>query len=528
MKETFKKIALADTAIISLFYSLAFGIMLLNPGIFLDDWFVYSMNKEDLIKLAIQAGKPLSGYFWVLLLAFKNLLLCRLAVFFSFLFSGLLLNGILKNIKEIDKGERLLIVLISTLYPVNFFRLSLGTADYAFCNFLFFFGFWMLTRYLKTRSLYYRIGSLAMFFCSFFTHSLLCFYAVVLLYLLYAQHVAALTNKERLNVIGRFLDFAVLPGIFWCLKLTLLKQSGIYENYNKLSLGLIPHLPLPLLTSFYYNIYAVLDYSLKIFSHNYTGILLLSIAIFFMLSAKQDIAVKADRRDLRFFLLGILVFLCGLFPYLLLGYTPLLGDYQSRHQLLVPLGAGFILFYGCKIFFARLGLGRQKQVFCYSFITALFVVVNFFAYLDFQRDWFKQLAIVEEFRSSEVIKGHTTFLFDDRTAGLNAHSRVYRYYEYNALFNYALGDETRFGENLDPFRGMPWYQTYIKDPTYLFRDYKPKEPEYKVIITPGAYTLEKFPELMRLWYRSYFDRETYRKSLLKVLRFEYVKLAPRQ
>ncbi len=121
----------------------------------------------------------------------------------------------------------------------------------------------------------------------------------------------------------------------------------------------------------------------------------------------------------------------------------------SRNQLLIPLGASFILYYILRIFFREIGLRTNIKFFFYSILIALFLCTNVFIYLDYQKDWFKQLSLIENFKTSSVMKNNHKFLFTDNTKDLNARGRVYGFYEWNGMMEYIFKDESRFGLNME-------------------------------------------------------------------------------
>ena len=60
-------------------------------------------------------------------------------------------------------------------------------------------------------------------------------------------------------------------------------------------------------------------------------------------------------------MLGLVLF-CGVFAYNAVGQQPRLNDWSHRHQLLVPLGASFILFFGLKTIFFKLQFLRAWRI----------------------------------------------------------------------------------------------------------------------------------------------------------------------
>ena len=148
IKNIFKK----DAFLISLFYSLAYGITLFNDGLFLDDWSSYHVAKPALIAMAKAYGKPWDGYYLISILSLNTTLASRFVVFFSFLLSALFLNRILKEISQISDGSRLSIVLLFAIFPVNFARITMTISTYALGYFAFFLGFWLFVKYLENNN----------------------------------------------------------------------------------------------------------------------------------------------------------------------------------------------------------------------------------------------------------------------------------------------------------------------------------------------------------------------------------------
>jgi hypothetical protein len=93
-----------DTTLITIVYAMAHGLSFFNKGLFWDDWFLYNNSVDIIINNFKQAGGIWTGYIHGFLLSFDNsILLYRGITFFSYLFSAIFLNGILKRIGEIDR-----------------------------------------------------------------------------------------------------------------------------------------------------------------------------------------------------------------------------------------------------------------------------------------------------------------------------------------------------------------------------------------------------------------------------------------
>ena len=220
----------------------------------------------------------------------------------------------------------------------------------------------------------------------------------------------------------------------------------------------------------------------------------------------KRVGIKSVEKKKNWILFGLggLFFFFAVFPYLAIGVEGLNishWDWRGRSQLLVPLGASLLLFYGVQILLAHFGIQSGIRKVFQSLILASFIGLNINYYAEYQGDWFKQQSIIENLRSSEVVKQNTSFLFIDETEHENAHARKYRTMEYTGLLNYAFSDGiTRFGTpwraNMVPGNsGLGWekgnfpYAGMCSKPKFNCGDYEPIDPQYTITIGHGPFSL---------------------------------------
>lgn len=122
------------------------------------------------------------------------------------------------------------------------------------------------------------------------------------------------------------------------------------------------------------------------------------------------------------------------------------------------------------------------------------------------------------------MKNNSLFLFDDKTTYMNASDRRYRFYEYTGLMKLAFGDEARFGENEDSFKGIAARQPYISNPSYNCKDYKPDKSGYRVIIRPGSYDVSKLDKIAKIMYFKIFRPTKFKEAISGIISLDYVKL----
>ncbi len=511
-----KRFITNTTLLIIIVYTLAHGLIFFNNGIFWDDWTIYHNESGQILEIFRQAGASWVGYIHNKLLSFDNsILLYRSIVFFSYLFSALLLNGILKTVGEIDDVSRIFIVIFFAIFPVNSSRITMITAPSTFTNFLFFLGFWMTSRMLKSNSFFLRISTLIVFFLSFTLNSLLFYFSIVLVYIFYRERAKIISFRIFLNHLIRYSDFLLLPIAFWALKILFFTPYGSYAEYNHLTIRGILFALKWILVGFYVSFVEVV--------FCFFGSISIVMAIFsliFMKLIKQNTSTEELRKHYKVLLMmGILLLFVGIFPYMAVYDMPRSDIFNGRHQMLVPLGAAFILYYSLKILFDNLGLTSTLKTFLFSIITFLFINVTVKTYLDFQKDWYKQLSLVENFKSSKVMRNNTTFLFVDNTTDLNANYRVYGYPEYTHLMRYTFGDGSRLGENFNWYYGSgPYNDNFDYSPDS--QGLKSRMPEFNVMIDHGDYKVDTM-RLIRLMVRERMTHDFFLRNIQTMIKLTF-------
>ncbi|VVB88559.1 Uncharacterised protein [uncultured archaeon] len=519
MLNIFKK----DYFLILILYTFAHGLILLNGGIYWDDWVLYNVDKAITIDRFWQNGAIWVGYFHGFLLSFENgIFLYRLSVFLAFFLSALFLNSILKNIREIDSTSRFFIVLFFALFPVNSARIALITVPYALSYFLFFLGFWVVSKYSISKNIFLRFLSLPILFSSFFIKSLLIFYCLVILYIIYNEKVYINSLASLMKGALKYIDFLLLPVVFWIIQSIYFVPYGFYQGYNKLSLQDL-WLPLTyksLSDSFNLSFIEVLKASLHSLS---PFILIIFVAILALVISKQKINYQEqNNKDIWLFAMGVLSFFIAVYPYIVTNHLPSLYDWNSRNQLLVPLGSSFILYYGIKIISNKLRVNVNVRILIYSVLILLFINANINNYIEYEKDWYKQLSLIENLKANDDIRDNTTFLFKDNTLDFNAKDRTYRFYEYTGLLKYSFNDEKRFGENLNDFKKMDAYKPYL-NAYYNMNDYKLRDPEFQVVINHGEYNLTNIDDFFKLEYLELFEHETFESKVGQLISLEVVR-----
>ena len=243
--------------------------------------------------------------------------------------------------------------------------------------------------------------------------------------------------------------------------------------------------------------------------------------MFVLFSCKKYLK-RVDRQThetLWLFLLGAFVLYLAAFPYVVVGILPELGDWASRQQVLIPFGASVMLVYGVKLLNRHWGFSFP----IYLLFMLLFIHTTMTDQISLQRDWYKQLSIMENMRKSPIIINNTSFLFRDDTRDLNFNSRIYRFYEYTGLMKEVYKNERRFGVESVTYTGSTQgnIQGYKECLTaaYNMGDFIPQEPDTLIIISRGATRLDTTDMLKLMWWER-SDKGRFYCAIFDIIRLE--------
>lgn len=531
---------------ILLIYTLAHGAMLLNRGILWDDWVFYVLDPQSQIPAAMQAGLPFEGVYFRLLFPLSNIILFRVIVFLSYLLSALLLMDLMKTVTEIDNLSRFVLVSFFAVLPLNSARLPVIDSLYGLSYFTFFLGAWLTSKYVEKRRVILRALILLIFFFSFLnTNSLLVFYLLVVLYVLYRENkIERLTLSRIMRLSMKYADFLALPFAFWAVRNLMFVPYGLYQGYNVIDVASLVRHPTIFIRAFYNPFHQIVMRCLQVLSQ---GIFSLPVFVVFVVGfvlalvflPKRTVRRCSVRHVPTMLAFGLVFFVLGSFPYLAVGKLPNPFDsLASRYELLIPLGASFIIYYGLEFVFGIMGkivsarlhrsFSSLSTALLVSFLLAMFVTVSFVSYMEFQRDWYKQVSVIDDFRSSQVLQTHTSFLFADHADYLNMYGRGYAFYEYTSMMKYVFGDEVRYGCNVIG-------HAYLCDESYLnyslwnFRNYKPIAPEYVCnIYNGGVYdgTTDDYLRILMMMYDELFNPDKFNSTAEMIVTMRCDPLVP--
>lgn len=420
-------------------YLVCHGGMLLFPNAyFWDDWIYYNVSPAFLQSNFRELGSPfnISGYLHtpMLLMGPWSYKLFTFVLFFA---SGLALNGILRRQPFLSRENRLLVVLLFLVLPFNSTRIVNMVFQYTVAHALFFLA-WML---LGRR----RIVPLLLFALSFNTNSLLVFYALPVAELFYRRGAFASVPAFG-RVLLRHLDFIVLPFVFFAVDTVVFPPSGSYEGYNALK-GFSPLLPTLKVTLW--------ETARFLASEPLIWGLLLTPGVLFVLS-RLGVRAVPETGGRRLLVLGVGALVLASFPYMVIGLPPHFWVWQSRHQLLLPLGAALVIVGLLNVRIPRSpgAAGRGVKLGFAALLVGVSIAHMVGFYASAALEHMKQKEVIRQLALHPKLKDDSLIVFDDRTVvPLNIEARLFPAYEWNGLLRAAFRDgaEHRLGIPLEQY-----------------------------------------------------------------------------
>lgn len=381
-----------DLIYISVVMFFLHGFIMVLTGTFHDDWLSLFQDAATKDMEGFESGRP---YYSLIIKIIWNLpgYSYRILIYFTYWLSYLFTYGMFYSINELRRQDALMITIITMAAPINDARVLLANFPYALGMLFFFVAAFVLVRYMdKLDNLLVRLGTLCLFFLSFTLNSNLVLYAVVLLYLV---------MRKRWRIY-KYVDFFLIPFIFYFLNIKLFPVYGAYKDYNVVTWDRVKWALTNLPEIFSNTIISVVR--LLAGSHAITWIALgITIAVLLSrylyrkggLNGFLDTKENAVSRDgitqsmshcsVLICLFGILLLVAGVFPYAVIRQNPVIQmvGIAGRDSINIGLGIALICYGGVN--------RRLRTGFIVFFVVAAFLHLNSY-YLSYQTEWYRQLA----------------------------------------------------------------------------------------------------------------------------------------
>jgi hypothetical protein len=479
-------------ATISAVAVLAWGAALLAPrSRFWDDWIVGYATLQN----ARELGLPWIGY-TLTALSSVGVWSFKVVAIGATIVVGCTTYEISGRGLRLSSRERLLLAMLVVALPLNSARTIVILDTYMWSLAVFFVAWWLLvSKSPSSPGAGREVVAAILLFASYTTASLLLFTALPLAHLCYLTIRRDVPWWEGvLRFIARYWYVFLTPIAFWLMRTLYLKPFGVYQSYNTphfdrgvsdpltldalvLSAGLVLVclvLALWLLAgrsghervvrSLSLGALAVLTGAMGGFllvNRESPSLAALVIPVTLLLCAPVLIwaclfpagldHTRGDTSEAELgdpcvtpvLAVGLAALVLALLPYLLVGKLPSFHQWETRHQLLMPLGVGIILVATVRALSKSVSppLARLVSLGLVATLTFVSLAISVTLVADYR----KQAQVIKALAHEPLVAKANLVLFSDEAPDLNYDSRMFQFYEYNGWLTKAFGDPSRLG-----------------------------------------------------------------------------------
>ena len=390
------------------------GLLFSSSGVYWDDWIYVSVPHAEILQMTRELGLPWIGYLLLVLLRLGPITYHVLSLLL-FLSVGLTTLGILRRVPFLTPNEQIFVAGLVLVLPLMAARNVLSVEQYALSYALFYLAWYFLIRESAPRMVTVWTAAI-LFTASFTTSSLLVFFVMPMFHLWYQAGFRAKLPVKRFLL--RYWPLLLLPVAWYAAKLLLFEPYGRYLGYNQITSRSFVH----------------------------ATALLAEAAI--PLGAVYIVRGRLQPQTLKVLgalSAGLFLTVLAIYPYVAVDKGPPFIEWETRNELLMPLGIAFIVLAICRTL--RVVWGRRMaQLFAIA-VLAGSVLSSAGICSAYFVDWQKQQSLIEVFRATPTLARASSVVFRDNTRSMNIFSRRYRFYEWNGLMLRAFGEQTRFGVN---------------------------------------------------------------------------------
>ena len=500
--------------------------MLLNNGIYWDDWTIYDMNLKGLINQFNGNGLIYMAYIHhflnnlttnpVLLYHAITLILEVLGIFVFYNILGFF---------HISENIRTWLTLIFALCPLYTAKIYMITLPYTIGFFLLLYASYSFLLYSYNDKIELRLLSLTLFFISYLFLISSIIISLTFFYLFIISKLRRIEiSKNYLKIIFKntihYLDFIALPFIFWIIRLIFFKPTGTYAklNYNEINFDKILNFPTGILLVIKKNIIDILPEVYRAINSPFYNIIfyLFLFILIYAIYRKINISNIPNNKIL---FIGISLLISAAIPYILVGKIPSFEGYDSRHQVLLKLSIPFIILSIIDLVFS---VGFKKIALI--LLVSSFIVYNIQNQLQHQKSWFKQTALGLLIHEKSQLQGSVNILIEDDASKYNENSEIVRFYCYTGIFKKAFGNEKHFVIQEAELRNLKNnynLSSFIRDNYNMKECNNLSHFKYILSIEEGSKKLN-LTQNIRLLFQYYFDKKEFNKSVSQIIKIKLI------
>ncbi len=476
--------------------------MLLNDGLFMDDWLVLKPRPDyfiDIDFLLNGAGHPIFyGYD-----KFANWTGAPVVVMVSLAFAGIVFGAIslvltATRLGLLDRAEAVGFALIVWTYPGYQLWAGKANAVYVFSFGLLLIGAWLLTLAFSARGLrrvLLRLACALVFLLSFALNSTIVLYAFVVLGLFVAiwRGGKAADGLVRRTWLASwrcalfYPELMVLPLIYWGTLNIWFKRIGVYTQHYDAHLPSLRELAGGWWAFFITGYRDIVAHALRAAIAVPALFILAAVLVGIVLLLRPDTKPTTSRLAIALPLaLAVVLFLALSSPYLIAGLRPSSTHfYESRHLLMfgVPSALAFLAF-------KRLAERwiTPSVAFAIMFGSGLILSIGMLwsDYVFMQARTLKQEALTRDL-ADRPQPAATVYALDDGFVDYPSRHVPFGLAEVTGMLRLAWGNQPFFGfalraERPDILRGMDEARTA---PGSAFHHFDPTGPQATISLQPG-------------------------------------------
>ena len=410
-----------DLCYLTIIYTLSQIMLLFVSGRWWDDWCGYNQPLWVLKDAAYQIGRPDSFYISQFVQALPESGY-RIITFFLFYFCMVFFYKLLKN--WLNDNTSFWICALYAVIPANDARIMVCVFHYSIGIFFFMAGLYCLTEALKLTSvsIIKRIFILLLFLFSFILNSNLFFYLISLLVILVKE-------KSIKAFYLKYLDFLLLPILYFVIKTKCFPAHGVYDGYNSVnSLGFFVAFKYILQADafvifqlfinwleagskwarllpfvFFFWLFVNKGKEIPLITKSF-----LSKGIFIKRSWHTEQDAKNLNEDISILLAGLLILSIGLFPYIVVRHSYVIGTTgaDGRDAILATFGAAMVIYSLIDLVFKK---GIVKYIYSMLIICGILFFNKY--YISYQHDYYSMLGFQYQLSQHQELKDFSNIAY---------------------------------------------------------------------------------------------------------------------
>lgn len=443
MKEVVtKKDHIRNIAIITFVYLLTHGFILTLTGTWWDEHTWAFSSYEQMWNTSLQLGKP-SSYFVMRFIFGIPEAFARLLIFTCYYLGTLGIYYIYSQVPFVNTRCAVLMTLLYIAIPANDARAMRGVFPYTVGYFFFILAFCALI-FLQNRydykNFFFRGLVLLLFACSFTLNSNLVFYALPLLYIFYY-----IIKNGQIKRIYRYLDFAILPFVYFILKVKLYPAHGAYEGYNEVTLHEMVVSVFQTIRVCYGGLINIARFWEKYKCVGILPVIIVSFTTGLALLCKRKYKGKYQlygisiKERIILLAIGCMAMYLGAYAYVVIGMSngiPWVGV-GGRSSILLCVGVAVTIY----AVISWVPYEWIRTTICASAVLCGILHFNSY-YLSYQQDYYRQQDLVSELKDNRgVLEETKNILYITAT---EPKIGATRFYSLNSNGRKAFGDQTHF------------------------------------------------------------------------------------